>query len=54
MYRCLRCNQECDLVTEDHGGWEEFWGAPVWHTQLVDVSDCCNDEYEEVDDDENE
>ena len=49
MIVCLQCNQECDLIETDHGGWEEFWGAKVWHYQYVSVTSCCGSEdYEEV------
>lgn len=55
-YRCSYCNSTFDAddrVEVDHGGWEEFWGAKVWHHQYVDVSPCCHKEdYEEVEDDE--
>ena len=51
MYTCDACNQECDVVCIDEGGYEEVWGARMWHAQWVDVSDCCHDNFEEVDDD---
>jgi hypothetical protein len=40
---CSECQRECETVTEDHGGMEEVWGAMIWHTQLVDVSECCGE-----------
>lgn len=48
-YRCIECGHECDLIEVDHGGWEEFWGAKVWHHQYTDVTDCCQSEdYETI------
>jgi len=48
-YRCNECNHICDLVERDDGGYEEFWGAKVWHAQYTTVTDCCGSEdYEEV------
>ena len=43
-YVCPCCGNDCEVYTEDHGGWEEFWGAKVWHEQLTDVSECCGEE----------
>lgn len=51
--KCLQCGNECELEQRDDGGYEEFWGAQVWHTQLTDVSDCCHsDDIEEIEDEE--
>lgn len=51
-FKCLACDQICDLVEKDEGGYVEFWGARVWHPQFTDVSDCClSEDYEEVDED---
>jgi len=47
MLICTCCNRECTSHEVDEGGIEEFWGAPVWHAQITDVSDCCNEEVEE-------
>ena len=49
LYRCVKCKQPCDLHTVDHGGYEEVWGAKIWHSVLEDVSDCCHDEIEVID-----
>ena len=46
-YICNDCEKECDLIEVDEGGYEEFWGQPVWHEQLTDYSDCCKAEFEE-------
>ena len=50
-FRCHECGNECDLIEEDQGGYEEFWGAKVWHEQFTDITDCCRvedfDEFEE-------
>jgi hypothetical protein len=51
-YKCIECGKECELIEKDDGGYEEFWGAKVWHEQMTDYSDCCCAEYEEVEDDE--
>ena len=48
MYKCIACGEPCELVERDDGGYEEFWGRPVWHEQMRDYSECCLDEYEEV------
>jgi len=47
-YRCEECRCKCDLHTVDHGGYEEVWGARVWHPMPTDVSDCCHADVEEV------
>ena len=37
---CDNCDKEVEEVIEvDHGGYEEVWGARVWHSQMTD---CCN------------
>jgi hypothetical protein len=46
---CLECNQPCELIEIDAGGYEEVWGAKVWHKQPIDVSSCCQvEDWEEV------
>ena len=52
MYKCLKCSNECDLHDIDDGGYEEVWGAKMWHPMWTTVSDCCHDEYEEVEEEE--
>ena len=49
LYRCVKCKRPCDLHTIDVGGYEEVWGAKIWHSVLEDVSDCCHDEIEVID-----
>ena len=41
---CSKCEQECETITKDVGGVEEFWGRPVWHEQLEDASECCGED----------
>ena len=41
---CGKCNKICESIEVDEGGYEEFWGSKVWHSQFSDVSDCCNDD----------
>ena len=47
IYVCEKCGEECELTEIDDGGWEEFWGAKVWHEQMTSYSDCWFAEYEE-------
>ena len=50
-YRCCNCGEICEIygVEESRG---EFWGFPCKET--IYYSDCCNDDFEEVDDEEDE
>jgi hypothetical protein len=51
-YRCLSCGKmfdEPEYIQECMG---EFWGSPAFET--FPVSPCCNDDFEEVDDEEAE
>ena len=41
---CGKCEKICEKMEVDEGGWEEFWGAKVWHHQYTDVSNCCQDD----------
>ena len=41
---CGKCEQLCEVVSIDAGGYEEWWGSKVWHEQLEDVSECCHDD----------
>jgi len=41
--KCEACGKECEVIEIDEGGIEEWWGRPVWHEQLVDVSNCCKE-----------
>lgn len=47
-FLCIKCGEECDLIEADHGGYEEVWGYKTWVPALVNVSDCCESEYEEI------
>lgn len=44
--RCLACSAECDIIEVDKGGKEEIWGRMEHVPCLIDVSACCEDEYE--------
>jgi hypothetical protein len=42
---CSACLEECEAVTIDEGiGHYEYWGATGVDIQLVEVSDCCEEE----------
>ena len=45
-YRCCKCGEICGIheVREPRG---EFWGFPC--SETVYYSDCCDDDFEEVD-----
>ena len=47
--KCLYCGQECQpIAVKDYGhGETEFWGAVQNESQLVEVSDCCNEPVED-------
>ena len=45
VYFCEECEQECELVEIDEGGYEEIWGARMWHPMWTNVSDCCGAPY---------
>lgn len=49
-YKCCACDQICELIEIDEGGYEEVWGAKVWVHMYTDVSGCCHEYYEEVED----
>lgn len=53
-YKCWECRKSCELVTVWYKEKDEFWGAPCWRDVAEDVSDCCNAELEEIDEDESE
>ena len=50
-YICEACDTECDVIDQEEGGWEEIWGARVFHSMIVSVSYCCLDNFKEVNDD---
>jgi hypothetical protein len=47
-YRCENCGNECDIIEYDDGGYEEIWGARIWHPQPTDYSDCCKEDFTEM------
>jgi hypothetical protein len=47
-YICMACDDYCEIIEDEQGGMEEFWGRPVFHSQMADVSDCCREDWEEV------
>jgi hypothetical protein len=50
--KCSACGQRCRKVTVDFGiGAYEYWGAPGFDVQLADVSDCCEAECLDENDD---
>ena len=47
---CSLCRNRCYIKTVDVGiGRYEFWGQVGFHSQLEDVSDCCEADVEETD-----
>ena len=43
---CTACGQPCTVVTIDNGiGPYEYWGATGFDSQLYDVSNCCEADY---------
>lgn len=47
-YVCTACGEPCEPITVDQGGYEEVWGARLWHEQLADVSECCEEDVERI------
>ena len=56
MFTCFRCEikfEEEDGIIIDHGGYEEFWGAKVWHSQMtLCCPKCKKDDIEEAENEE--
>jgi hypothetical protein len=48
---CSKCEKECEVITVEGYDIEEFWGAPVRRYYYDDVSDCCQEEVEDGDQD---
>ena len=48
QYICEKCDEVCDIVSGDDGGFEEAYGARVWAPCPVTVSECCEEAVEEV------
>lgn len=47
---CCKCDKECEVISVEDYDIEEFWGAPVRRYYSDDVSDCCEAEIEELED----
>jgi hypothetical protein len=47
-FLCVKCDELCDVIETDVGGYEEFWGAKVWRAEYDTVSECCGAEVEEL------
>ena len=42
---CSCCHSNCEAALMDVGvGLNEFWGSVSFHSELVEVSDCCGAE----------
>jgi len=52
MLVCENCGERCELIDVDDGGYEEVWGARIWVPAWTKVSDCCQAETEEVENEE--
>ena len=53
MITCSACGEPCGVVTVDFGiGAYEYWGAPGYDSRPAQVSNCCEADYEESDDEE--
>lgn len=51
MIVCTACGDPCTVVTIDNGvGHYEYWGAPGFHTDIHEVSQCCEADYDELED----
>jgi hypothetical protein len=43
---CDACGDPCNVVTIDNGiGFYEYWGATGFDSQICDVSDCCEADF---------
>jgi len=50
---CKACNRECQVITVDFGiGAYEYWGAPGYDSRPEQVSDCCEADYYNPEDEE--
>jgi hypothetical protein len=47
---CTKCNVKCEVIEIEGYDMEECWGAMVKRPWFEDVSDCCEAEVEEVED----
>jgi len=49
--KCENCGEPCEVITVDVGiGPYEYWGARGNDVRLAEVSDCCEDNVVEDDD----
>lgn len=50
--KCLYCGNECKAgAVKDYGNGEtEFWGSVQNDSEMVPVSECCDEPVEESDD----
>ena len=51
MKYCTACLEPCESATVDQGFHYEYGSERGYHTELVEVSDCCKDDIEDVSDD---
>ena len=55
MIICSECHEECTAVDVDFGiGAYEYWGAPGFDSNVQTVSNCCEADFEETDEDDGE
>lgn len=52
MNVCTECNLPCDVITLHWKERDEFWGAPCWRDCYEDVSECCEAEMTEVEEED--
>ena len=51
MIVCTACGDPCEVVTVDFGiGAYEYWGAPGFDSQPAEVSQCCEADYDTLED----
>jgi hypothetical protein len=48
--KCSKCGLECEAVFITLYDNDEFWGAPCKRPYTEEVSECCEAEVEEVED----
>ena len=51
MKYCQACLDPCESTTVDQGFYYEYGSERGYHKELVEVSECCKDDIEEVSDD---
>ena len=50
-HRCVECGEVCEVIVKQWQEKENFWGAPCWRDCYEDVSQCCQAEAEEIEED---